>query len=119
MRTAVGAYCIAVAVLMAAWWTLDLVHGAWNRGDRSHAELALHLAGEFGTSAVLAAGAAALLSRAPFAAILAAAGLGMLLYTVTVSPGYFLARRETAAAGLFGVLAALTIAALIAVGFGV
>jgi hypothetical protein len=41
-----------------------------------------------------------------------AADLGMLLYTVIVSPGYFLARREFLAVGMFGVLAALTVAAL-------
>jgi hypothetical protein len=40
------------------------------------------------------------------------AGLGMLLYTVIVSPGYFLARRQLPAAGMFGVLAALTVTAL-------
>ncbi|HXZ73600.1 MAG TPA: hypothetical protein VEH31_22380 [Streptosporangiaceae bacterium] len=41
-----------------------------------------------------------------------AAGLGMLLYTVIVSPGYFPARRELPAVGMFGVLAALTVSAL-------
>ena len=40
-----------------------------------------------------------------------AAGLGMLLYTVIASPGYFLARRDLPAVGMFGV-AALTVTAL-------
>ena len=39
---------------------------------------------------------------------LVAAGLGMLLYTVIVSPGYFLARREFPAVGMFGVLRVAT-----------
>jgi len=38
-----------------------------------------------------------------------AAGLGMLLYTVIAIPGYFLARRDLPAVGMFGVLAALTV----------
>jgi hypothetical protein len=41
-----------------------------------------------------------------------AAGLGMLLYTVIASPGYFLARRELPVVGMFDVLAALTAIAL-------
>jgi hypothetical protein len=41
-----------------------------------------------------------------------AAGLGMLLYTVIASPGYFLACRELPVVGMFGVLAALTAIAL-------
>jgi hypothetical protein len=41
-----------------------------------------------------------------------AVGLGMLLYTVIVSPGYFLARRELPAAAMFAVLAALAVTAL-------
>jgi hypothetical protein len=41
-----------------------------------------------------------------------AADLGMLLYTVIASPGYFLARRELPVVGMFGVLAALTAIAL-------
>ncbi len=33
-------------------------------------------------------------------------------HTVIVSPGYFLARRELPAVGMFGVLVALTVTAL-------
>jgi hypothetical protein len=50
VKTAVAWYCIVVGVLMAAWWANDLLLGAWNRGDRTHGELALHLAAEFVTA---------------------------------------------------------------------
>ncbi len=112
MMTAVAWYCIIVGVVMAAWWANDLRQGAWNRGDRTHGELALHLAAEFVTAALLIAAGAAWLVAGASAHALVAAGLGMLLYTVIASPGYFLARRELPAVGMFGVLTALTVTAL-------
>ena len=73
-----------VHAAVAVWrWSLSVRLGAWNRGDRTHGELALHLAAEF-----------------------------VLLYTVIVSPGYFLARRDLPVVGMFGILAALTVTAL-------
>ncbi|GEM_PF-6815152 len=44
---------------------------------------------------------------------LALAGLGMLLYTVIASPGYFIARHQRAPAVMFAVLAVLTAAATV------
>lgn len=108
MTTLVAVYCITIGVAMAVMWTAELRRGAWARGDRSHAELALHLVAEFATSGWLIGSAAALLwfgrSATPFVAL----ALGMLLYTILVSPGYFIARRERGAAGMFAVLILLT-----------
>ena len=113
MNTAVAWYCIAVGVLLAVWWANDLRRGAWNRGDRTHGELSLHLAGEFVTAGLLIAAGAAWLAAGAAANAVVAADLGMLLYTVIVSPGYFLARHELPVVGMFGVLAALTVTALV------
>ncbi len=112
MKIAVAWYCIVVGVLLAVWWANDLRRGAWNRGDRTHGELGLHLAAEFVTAGLLIASGAAWLVAGSGANAAVAAGLGMLLYTVIASPGYFLARRELPAVGMFGVLAALTVTAL-------
>ena len=115
MKAAGAAYCLATGLLMVGWWANDLRRGAWQRSDRSHAELGLHLAAEFMTAVWLlgagltyfAIGRAAL----PFEAV----ALGMLLYTTIVSPGYFVARRETAVVVLFGVLIVTTSLSLAAV----
>jgi hypothetical protein len=48
----------------------------------------------------------------PGAVAVTAVGLGMLLYTVVVSPGYFVARRELAVVAVFAVLLLLTATAL-------
>ncbi len=112
MKTAVAWYCLVIGVMMAEWWANDLRQGAWNRGDRTHGELALHLAAEFVTAALLIAAGAARLAAGPAANAVMAASLGMLLYTVIASPGYFLARRDLPVVAMFGVLAALTVTAL-------
>ena len=97
---------------MAAWWANDLRLGSGNRSDRTHAELALHLVGEFLTAATLVVSGLVRISPGAEANAFVAAGLGMLLDTTIVSPGYFLARREYPAVGMFGVLVVLTLAAL-------
>jgi hypothetical protein len=110
VNTAVGWYCIAVGVVMIGWWGLDIRGGALRRPDRAPAEIGLHLVAEMLTAVVLIAGGVTLLTADSVTAALI--GLGMLLYTVIQSPGYFLARHEPGPVVMFAVLAALTVAAI-------
>jgi len=71
-----------------------------------------YLAGEFLTTGLLIASGVTWLAAGSAANGWVAAGLGMLLYTMIVSPRYFLTRRELPAVGMFGVLAVLTVTAL-------
>jgi hypothetical protein len=112
MRALVAVYCIVVAALMIGWWGLDIRNGALRRHDRRPAEIGLHLAAELATATLLASGAITLVVAAtPGLALVA---LGMLLYTVVQSPGYFLARGETAPAVMCAVLLVLTVVAIVA-----
>lgn len=112
MQVAVASYCVAVAVLMALWWGVEIRDGALNRPDRSRGEIALHLTAELATALLLAIGGV-LLARGG-TRWLALVGLGMLLYTVIQSPGYFLGRHELGPVVMFAVLGGLTIAAIAA-----
>jgi hypothetical protein len=112
VRTAAAVYAIAVGVVMVAWWALDLRQGAWDRGDRTRGEMATHLTAEFLAAAWLIVAGTAVLSVGEGAVPFLVAGLGMLLYTVINSVGYFLARRELAAVVMFTGLILLTVAAL-------
>jgi hypothetical protein len=60
------------------WWANDLRRGAWNRGDRTHGELCLHLAAEFVTAGLLIASGAAWLVAGSGATAAVAAALGIL-----------------------------------------
>ena len=96
---------------MGLWWALDIRNGALRRPDRSSGEIALHLAAEMVTALLLAMGGLVLARSGP--RWLALVGLGMLLYTVIQSPGYFLARHERAPVVMFAALAALTVVAIV------
>jgi hypothetical protein len=111
MRSVVGWYAVVVGLLMTGWWSVELRAGALDRPDRTRAELRLHLVAEFLTAALLVVGGTVLLATDGTGVVLAA--LGMLLYTVIQSPGYFLARGERAPVVLFAVLAMTTSAALV------
>ena len=91
---------------------VEIRDGALNRPDRSRGEIALHLTAELATALLLAIGGV-LLARGG-TRWLALVGLGMLLYTVIQSPGYFLGRHEMGPVVMFAVLGGLTIAAIAA-----
>lgn len=110
--TAVAVYCIAVGLLMTVWWAVELRAGALDRPDRRRAEIALHLAAEAVTAALLVAGGILVLAGGRTGVALV--GLGALLYTVVASPGYFVARREPAPVVMFAVLSVLTVLAAVA-----
>ena len=112
MKTTLAAYCLAMGVFMVAWWGINIRGGALRRPDRSRAEIVLHVTAELLTAALLIVGGAILLMDGTL--LVAVSGLGMLLYTVVASPGYFLARRELAPVIMFGALTVLTLAALVA-----
>jgi hypothetical protein len=84
--------------------------GVLRRPDRSPGEIGLHVAAEVLTAVGLVAGGVLVLADRTASVLLVA--LGMLLYTVIQSPGYFVARREWAMVAMFAVLAAVTVAAL-------
>ncbi|GAA4399053.1 hypothetical protein GCM10023168_05800 [Fodinibacter luteus] len=112
MQVAVASYCLAVAALMGLWWGVEIRNGAVSRPDRSRGEIALHLAAESATVLLLAIGGIVLGGGG--SRWVALVGLGMLLYTVIQSPGYFVARHELAPVVMFAVLALLTIGAIVA-----
>ena len=110
--------CVLASRSIASWsgcsWPRggrwNIRRGALARPDRARPEIILHLAAELVTAALLVAGGAVLLAGGITGVALA--GLGMLLYTVIASPGYFIARHQWAPAAMFAVLAILSAAAI-------
>jgi hypothetical protein len=109
--TVVAWYAIAVGVAMIGWWAVEVLGGALRRPDRSPGEIGLHVAAEVLTAVGLVAGGVLVLADETASVLLVA--LGMLLYTVIQSPGYFVARREWAMVVMFAVLAATAVAAIV------
>jgi hypothetical protein len=113
MITAAACFAIAVGVVMGGWWTLDIRSGALRRPDRRPIEIGLHLTAELVTAGLLVAGG--LTTLAGGGTVLLILALGMLLYTVIQSPGYFLARRERAPVVMFALLGVATVVAILAI----
>jgi hypothetical protein len=112
MDTVVAVYCVAVGASMAVWWAVELRNGVLHRNDRSRPEITLHVVAEVVTAVVLVAGGVVILTSG--ASSLAFVGLGLLLYAVVQSPGYFLERGERTMVWMFAVLVIVTSSAIVA-----
>lgn len=109
VRKLVSAYSVLVGVMMAVMWSAFAIMGEIPELDTRPVEIAFHLAAEFITAGALIAGGLGLAAGKTWGYPLNVAGLGMLAYTVVVSPGYYAESGDYAFVGMFGVLMALTL----------
>jgi hypothetical protein len=75
--------------------------------------LAFHLAAEAGAALALLISGAALLGGKPWGRTCSLVALGMLMYTVIVSPGYFAQQGQWPLVGMFAVLLVLDLYCLV------
>ena len=108
MKKAVAIYAVIIGAGMLCMWLFFIATGSVGEFETKPAEIALHLAAEFGTAALLLASGILSLKNRPLGRPLLLAALGMLLYTVIVSPGYYVQRGEVPFAVMFFVLIILT-----------
>ncbi len=119
MKKAVSVYSLVVGIGMLCMWLFFIAADSVGEFETKPAEITFHLIAEFGTALLLIIAAVLSLLRKPAGKPLLLAALGMLLYTVIVSPGYYVQRGVMPFAVMFFVLAILTAAAIgfIAAGF--
>lgn len=109
IRKVVAAYSLLVGVMMAAMWSVFAVTDQIPEIETSPKEIAFHLAAEFLTAFALIAGGLGLVLRRGWGFAMNLVALGMLAYTVVVSPGYYAQTGDYAFVGVFAVLMALTL----------
>jgi len=80
--------------------------------DQKPWAISFHITGEFTTAILLIAAAVGLWLDDQWAKILAPIALGMLLYTVIVSPGYYAQLNNLPMVGVFLILVILTVIAI-------
>ena len=107
-----GSYAIAVGILMMGQWAFFL--GTNQVPELRTAPLAIlfHLSAEFLTAIALLTGGFALLKGMTWGRRVYPVAMGMLLYTLVASPGYFAQRQSWALVSMFAVLFALALASL-------
>jgi len=106
---------IVVGLLMLGQWAFFLGTGQVPELRTRPVEFAFHLAAEGLTALTLLVAGIGALRRAAWGKPLLLLALGMLLYTVIVSPGYFAAQRAWLLVGMFAVLLVLALAGVMQV----
>lgn len=109
----VATYSLLIGMMMIVMWSVFALTDQIPEVDERPKEIAFHLAAEFLTAFALLAGGSGLVMRRPWGFGVNTAALGMLAYTVVVSPGYYAQTGDFAFVGMFAVLMVLTLAFII------
>ena len=113
--TFVSYYALIVGLLMVAEWILFFATGQIPELKTALASIVFHIAAEFATALALIAGGFGLLKKRAWGQRLLPVALGMLVYTVIASSGYFVQKQVWPPVIMFAVLLVLTLASLRAV----
>jgi peptidoglycan/LPS O-acetylase OafA/YrhL len=113
LRNIIAIYSLFIGILMAGMWSVFIITGQVPEFTFKPVEISLHLIAEFLTSILLIIAGIGILKKQRKAYNLNLVALGMLLYTLIVSPGYYLQKGEPVFVGMFSLFLILTIIALI------
>ena len=97
-------YGIIVGFIMIAQWSFFLATDSVPELQTEPWRIALHLAAEFTTAVMLIVSSIATLKSAAWGQKVLLVGLGMVIYSEIVSPGYFAQLGQWALVGMFAVL---------------
>ena len=109
MKRAAAIYAIVVGVLMFGQWAMFIATGNVPELQTEPIRIAFHLAGEFTIATLLVVGGFGLLTLRRWGYHVFLLALGMLLYTIIVSPGYFGQLGQWVFVLMFAVLVVLTV----------
>ena len=114
LRKAAAVFAIVVGIMMFGQWAAFIALGEVDELDTEPIRISFHLAAEFLTAAALNVAGYGLLKSRDWAFPVYMVSLGMLSYTIIVSPGYFAQDGELVFVGMFAALWLLTIVFLVA-----
>ena len=97
-------YGILVGLLMIAQWTFSILSGGVPELENAPWEIAFHLAAEMSTAVMLLIGGIAALRSEAWSKQILLLGLGMVIYSEIVSPGYFAQLNQWALVAMFASL---------------
>jgi hypothetical protein len=106
-------YAVAVGGLMIIMWSFFIVSGQLPELQTKPAEILLHIVAELVTALLLMVSGVLVLRGIQWANMVLLVALGMLLYTVIVSPGYYIQKGAAAFVVMFALLLALGLVAAV------
>ncbi len=113
IRNIVAIYSLFIGILMIGVWSMFILTGQVPEMATKPAEIMLHLLAEFTTAVLLIGGGIGLIKKIKIGYNLNLVALGMLLYTLIVSPGYYLQSGNLVFVGIFTVIFIFTLIFLI------
>ena len=112
-KTLIPIYSFVIGIAMIGMWTMFLLTGQVPELQTEPARIIMHLAAEFLTAFVLIIGGYALLTKKEWGIRFHQFSLGMLMYTLIVSPGYYLQLGDMTMVGMFATMFILTLVILV------
>ena len=109
LRILAAAYAVGLGLLMGGMWSVLLATGQVPELQTASIEIGLHLAAEGLTAVALLVAGIGLLRGRRWATPTFAFALGMVLYTVVNSAGYYGQRGEWPMVGFFAILGVVTV----------
>jgi len=106
--TFVQYYVLMIGLFIMGWWTFSLLKKQVPELTTEPIRISFHLVAEFVTAIILVVGGIALLTDMAWGIKVTLISLGMFLYTIIVSPGYFAQIRQWPMVGIFIVILVLT-----------
>ena len=106
-------YAIVVGLLILGQWAFFLITRQVPELKTERVRVLFHIADEFLTAALLIASGVGLLAQQSWAVAIYPVAMGMLLYTIIVSSGYFAQKHVWPMVIMFAVLLVLTAISLI------
>lgn len=107
-----GVFSIIIGTLMVGQWAFFLARRQVPELSTEPVRLLFHLAAELATAILLLIGGFSLLTNGAWGPRLHPLSMGMLLYTLIASCGYFAQKRVWGMVGMFAILFAVALADL-------
>lgn len=108
-------FALVVGAGMIVQWSISFLRRQIPELESEPVRIRFHLAGEIVTALTLVVSGACLFTDNRWGPMLFLIAIGMLLYTVIVSPGYFAQKRQWGWVVVFGLLLVLSVAAIVLV----
>jgi hypothetical protein len=109
IKKVAAGYSIFIGLSMIGMWIMFYYTRGIPELNTKPAEIGLHIIGEMVTAVLLIIGGYALFTKKGWGSQIYSLSMGMLLYTLIVSPGYYVQRGEVPFIIMFSVLFLLSV----------
>ena len=111
-------FAIVVGIGMIAMWSVSYLSKQIPELETEPIRIKFHLTAEFATAIILLVAGIGMITNQDWAVSTYLVAMGMLLYTVIVSPGYFAQKGQWAYVGMFAVIFVLAVVSIFMIAFG-